>query len=211
MLCAFAVSPAAFSASPNNIAAALVVEGPVEPGGSVTLAIHMRPAPGWHGYWLNPGDAGLGMRLHWTLPQGFTAGEPDYPVPKTLLISGLMNHVYDREHAVLVPLRAPANARPGNVIPVTLDARWLACTDEVCVPEQGRLTAQVRIGQQGADAVEPSHRQGGPLEEPLARPVDHERRVRRQGGRDKGAHRLARGGGGVVAAGGSPNHGAKRE
>lgn len=147
MLCAFAVSPAAFSASPNNIAAALVVEGPVEPGGSVTLAIHMRPAPGWHGYWLNPGDAGLGMRLHWTLPQGFTAGEPDYPVPKTLLISGLMNHVYDREHAVLVPLRAPANARPGNVIPVTLDARWLACTDEVCVPEQGRLTAQVRIGQ----------------------------------------------------------------
>jgi DsbC/DsbD-like thiol-disulfide interchange protein/cytochrome c biogenesis protein CcdA len=131
----------------TNIAASLVVEGPARPGGSVMLAIHMRPGAGWHGYWLNPGDAGLGMQLDWTLPQGFTAGEPQYPVPQTLLISGLMNHVYKGDYAVLVPLAVPASAKPGSTVPLVLDAQWLACTDEVCVPESGRLSASLRIGE----------------------------------------------------------------
>ena len=39
----------------------LAAEGPAPPGGEVELAINMRPQPGWHGYWLNPGDAGLPM------------------------------------------------------------------------------------------------------------------------------------------------------
>lgn len=136
------------ASQPNNIAASLAVEGPVQPGGTVTLAIHMKPAPGWHGYWLNPGDAGLGMSLDWTLPKGFAAGEAQYPVPATLLISGLMNHVYKGEYAVLVPLSIPAGAKAGSTVPITLDAQWLACTDEVCVPERGRMTAQVRIESQ---------------------------------------------------------------
>ena len=28
-------------------------------------------SPGWHGYWLNPGDAGLPMDVQWQLPTGF--------------------------------------------------------------------------------------------------------------------------------------------
>ena len=38
----------------------------VAPGSTITLAFTMRPAPGWHGYWRNPGDAG-------TEPQGRVA------------------------------------------------------------------------------------------------------------------------------------------
>jgi DsbC/DsbD-like thiol-disulfide interchange protein/cytochrome c biogenesis protein CcdA len=157
MLCAlvllFAAGPAL--AQPTNITASMVVEGPARPGGSVMLAILMQPKPGWHGYWLNPGDAGLGMSLDWTLPEGARAGEPQYPVPSTLLIAGLMNHVYKGEYAVLVPLSVPAGAKRDSVIPVTLDAQWLACTDEVCVPERGRMTTSVRIA---ADAEEPQAR-----------------------------------------------------
>ncbi|HKP33309.1 MAG TPA: thiol:disulfide interchange protein, partial [Sphingomicrobium sp.] len=52
----------------------LVAEGPAPPGGEVELAIHMRTNPGWHGYWLNPGDAGLPMDIEWRLPKGFAAG-----------------------------------------------------------------------------------------------------------------------------------------
>lgn len=133
-------------AAPTHIAAELIAEGPASPGGTVMLAIHMRPEPGWHGYWSNPGDAGLGMTLNWTLPPGASAGEPLYPVPQTLLISGLMNHVYKGDYAVLVPLTVPAAARPGQRIPVSLAAQWLACTDTVCVPEQARLDASVEVG-----------------------------------------------------------------
>ena len=46
-------------AEARGIEPELVAEGQAPPGGEVELAIHMRPAPGWHGYWLNPGDAGL--------------------------------------------------------------------------------------------------------------------------------------------------------
>ena len=61
-------------AAPTHIAATLIAEGPATPGGTVTLAIRMQPEPGWHGYWLNPGDAGLGMELGWTLPAGCAGG-----------------------------------------------------------------------------------------------------------------------------------------
>jgi thiol:disulfide interchange protein/DsbC/DsbD-like thiol-disulfide interchange protein len=134
----------------THIAADLVAESAGQPGGTVMLAIRMRPAEGWHGYWSNPGDAGLGMTLAWTLPKGAKAGEPLYPVPQTLLISGLMNHVYDREYAVLVPLKLPAEVASGSRLPISLDAQWLACTDEICVPERARLQTTIAIGPKGA-------------------------------------------------------------
>ena len=68
-------------ASARGIEPQLVAEGPAPPGGEVELAIHMRPAPGWHGYWQNPGDAGLPMDVKWQLPKGFAAGPLRYPVP----------------------------------------------------------------------------------------------------------------------------------
>ena len=71
----------------------------------------MRPAAGWHGYWLNPGDAGLPMDVKWQLPRGFSAGPLRYPVPTRLEIAGLMNYVYERDYAVLVRLKVPADAR----------------------------------------------------------------------------------------------------
>jgi thiol:disulfide interchange protein len=138
--------PAAAQASKTNISAELVAEGPAQPGKIAMLAIHMRPDPGWHGYWLNPGDAGLGMQLDWTLPRGFAAGEPQYPVPQTLLVSGLMNHVYKGDYAVLVPFKVPAGARPGDSVPIALEAQWLACTDTVCVPESGRMETRLTLG-----------------------------------------------------------------
>jgi len=134
-------------AAPTHIAAELVAEKPAEPGGTVTLAIHMRPDSGWHGYWLNPGDAGLGMVLDWELPPGAKAGEPQYPVPHTLIVSGLMNHVYEEDYAVLVPLTLPEDAKLGSAMPISVNAQWLACTDEICVPEQARLETTVEVGE----------------------------------------------------------------
>ncbi|MET0587788.1 MAG: protein-disulfide reductase DsbD domain-containing protein [Novosphingobium sp.] len=133
-------------AAPTHIAAELIAESPAPPGGTVTLAFRMTPEEGWHGYWQNPGDAGLGMDLNWALPPGAQTGELLYPVPQTLLVAGLMNHVYKGEYAVLVPLKLPADAAPGMVLPVSVTAQWLACTDTVCVPESATLQTQVKVG-----------------------------------------------------------------
>lgn len=115
-------------------------------GSTVTLAITMRPDAGWHGYWINPGDAGEGLMLDWKLPSGVTVGAPRFPVPETLIISGFMNYVYERPHAVLVDLTLPAGLTLGAKIPVSVDANWLACTDRVCVPQQGTLRLDLSIG-----------------------------------------------------------------
>ncbi|HYX45406.1 MAG TPA: protein-disulfide reductase DsbD domain-containing protein [Sphingomicrobium sp.] len=131
-------------ANARGIEPELVAEGPAPPGGSVELAIHMRPAPGWHGYWLNPGDAGLPMDVQWHLPKGFEAGPLRYPVPGRLEIANLMNYVYEQDYAVLVRLKVPASAT--GTIPIGADAHWLACTDKICVPEQGELSLDLPVG-----------------------------------------------------------------
>ncbi len=140
------------SAAPTHIAATLIPEPGAMPGGEATLAIFMQPAAGWHGYWSNPGDAGLGLTLEWRLPSAASAGALRYPVPQTLLIGGLMNHVFERDYAVLVPLKLPGNVRAGDRLPISAHARWLACTLEVCVPEQAELSAELIVGSSARDA-----------------------------------------------------------
>jgi DsbC/DsbD-like thiol-disulfide interchange protein/cytochrome c biogenesis protein CcdA len=131
-------------AEARGIEPQLVAEGPAPPGGEVELAIHMRTNPGWHGYWLNPGDAGLPMDVQWRLPKGFAAGPLRYPVPTRLIVADLMNYVFERDYAVLVRLKVPADAH--GAVPIRADAHWLACTDKVCVPEQGQLALDLPVG-----------------------------------------------------------------
>jgi DsbC/DsbD-like thiol-disulfide interchange protein/cytochrome c biogenesis protein CcdA len=131
--------------STRHLAAELIAEGPAVPGKTLTLAIKFTPEAGWHGYWSNPGDAGYGMRLEWHLPEGWKAGEPLYPVPHKLLVAGLMNHVYEGEYAVLVPIEVPEQAAVQNILPIEVKGDWLVCTSEICVPESATLT--LRLGQ----------------------------------------------------------------
>jgi DsbC/DsbD-like thiol-disulfide interchange protein/cytochrome c biogenesis protein CcdA len=131
-------------AQPRGIEPQLVAEGPAPAGGEVELAIHMRPAAGWHGYWVNPGDAGLPMDIQWQLPKGFAVGPLRYPVPTRLEIANLMNYVFERDYAVLARVKVPATAH--GIIPIRAHARWLACTDKICVPEQGELSLDIPVG-----------------------------------------------------------------
>ena len=131
-------------AGARGIEPQLVAEGPAPAGGEVELAIHMRTNPGWHGYWQNPGDAGLPMDVKWQLPPGFVAGPLRYPVPTRLTVADLMNYVYERDYAVLVRLKVPAGAT--GAIPIRAEAHWLACTDKICVPERGELSLDLPVG-----------------------------------------------------------------
>ncbi|HTO29421.1 MAG TPA: protein-disulfide reductase DsbD domain-containing protein, partial [Devosia sp.] len=149
LIALFSPSLPAAQGKANHIAAQLVAQGPVAPGGTVQLALVMIPEPGWHGYWSNPGDAGYGMELDWSLPPGWSAGALEYPVPQTLLISGMMNYVFEGPYAVLTSLSAPLSTPLGGTVPVTVQANWLACTDKICVPEQAFLATTVKVGAGG--------------------------------------------------------------
>ncbi|MCB5423899.1 thioredoxin family protein [Altererythrobacter sp. CC-YST694] len=153
LVAALSPVPAAAQGRANHIAGELVAQGPATPGGRVQLAFVMKPEPGWHGYWSNPGDAGYGMELEWSLPPGWQAGELEYPVPQTLLISGMMNHVFEGPYAILTTLSVPSSATVGATVPVTVHANWLACTDKICVPEQALMATTIKVGAGGA--IEP--------------------------------------------------------
>ena len=128
----------------NAITPELIVNGRAVPGGTAELAIFMRVKPGWHGYWLNPGDAGLPMSVEWQLPEGWSVGPLRYPVPHRLLVSGIVNYVYEDDYAVLTALKVPAGATGTHRIAAKM--RWLACTDKICVPEQGEAEVEVATG-----------------------------------------------------------------
>ena len=128
--------------------AQLVLDGPVEVGGKFDAALVFVPDDGWHGYWTNPGDAGQGISLDWDLPGGWRVGEPDFPVPETYVTGGLMNHVYEGEHALIVPIYVPAGTQEG-VYPISVFGRWLTCSDVLCVPQQATLRGQVSVGADG--------------------------------------------------------------
>jgi thiol:disulfide interchange protein len=141
---AFANAP---DSGPAHIATELAGESIVPKAGEgTTIAFAMTPEKGWHGYWENPGDAGLGMTVDWTLPKGVSIGKLRYPVPETLLISGLMNHVYEGPYAVLADLKVAPGIAPGTRLAVRAKAQWLVCTDKVCVPESGDLTLDLVVG-----------------------------------------------------------------
>ncbi|MCC2980191.1 thioredoxin family protein [Sphingomonas sp. IC-11] len=135
------------SAQTRHVAIDLVPETARPAAGStVTLAFDSRPEPEWHGYWQNPGDAGVETQLKWTMPEGVSAGALRYPVPERLIVGGLMNYVYEAPFAQLVDLKIPAGLTPGTRLPIAVKIDYLVCTTEICVPETQTLSTELTVG-----------------------------------------------------------------
>ena len=116
------------------------------PGQRVRIAFMLRAEPGWHGYWLNPGDSGAPPSVSWTLPEGATGGDLRHPAPKALTLGGLVSYVHEGSYALMSDLRVPRNAQPGTTLPVRATLNLLACSDQACVPETKTLNLQLTIG-----------------------------------------------------------------
>ena len=172
LLILFALLLAPAIAQARGIEPELVAEGAAAPGGEVELAILMKTRPGWHGYWLNPGDAGLPMDIEWQLPPGYSVGPLRYPVPTRLTVAGIMNYVYEDDYAILTRLKVPTGA--SGTVPISAKARWLACTDKICVPEQGEFSLQLPVGQLQPEATAQFDEWKRALPRPLVAPARFE-------------------------------------
>ena len=99
LLWCFSFGAAAVSSgwqAPNHLKAELVSEyQQVQPGQSWLLGLHMVHDEHWHTYWKNPGDSGLATTIRWSLPEGVTAGDIQWPVPQAISIPPLMNYGYE--------------------------------------------------------------------------------------------------------------------
>ena len=116
----------------------------IAPGETVLIGFHQRLREGWHVYWSNPGDSGLPLTLNWILPEGFEAGDIQYPVPHNLPLGPLVNYGHEGEPAFLVGITAPEDAEPGMMAEFTVSATWLIC-DDICIPEDGVLSLTLPV------------------------------------------------------------------
>ena len=64
---------AQIDAAPKVHARLIAEREAVAPGGTVTVALEQDIRPGWHTYWINPGDAGAPTEIKWTPAAGLEA------------------------------------------------------------------------------------------------------------------------------------------
>jgi len=103
----------------------------------LTVATEFTIAPGWHVYWLNPGESGLPTEVELIVPEGFVAGATRYPGPVRFESPGpVVNYGYAGtvmlSHVVLAP-----DVLPAGGVEFTTKAKWLACREDACVPGRG--------------------------------------------------------------------------
>lgn len=72
----------------------LSVSATVAPGKPVQTALRLVVDPGWHTYWENPGEGGMGISVKWDLPAGWTAGALEHPVPQRFMTGELAGFGY---------------------------------------------------------------------------------------------------------------------
>jgi thiol:disulfide interchange protein/DsbC/DsbD-like thiol-disulfide interchange protein len=108
------------------------------PGQTFWVALHQRIAPGWHTYWMNPGDSGEAPRIEWALPTGFTAGEIAWPFPERIPAGPAMTYGYSREVVLPIPVTPPAALDPGSRVTLRGRASWLVC-EQTCIPEEAPI------------------------------------------------------------------------
>lgn len=136
-----------FSAHGAATTARLVI--PVEavkPGDTITVGVLLEMLPGWHTYWKNPGESGMASKIIWTLPDGVTAGEIQWPTPEVYedKTVDLITYVHHDQAMLLVPLTIGANLPTGEL---DLKARvsWLEC-EKLCVPGRTEVAGKLNIG-----------------------------------------------------------------
>lgn len=128
----------------------------LQAGKTAWLGLHLRHDPHWHSYWINPGDSGLPTRLKWTLPDGYTAEEIDWPAPARFEISGLYNFGYADEIVLPVAIHVPQSAVPGELAAFSVEASWLVCREE-CITGKATLDLDLPITASEASRADSNH------------------------------------------------------
>jgi thiol:disulfide interchange protein DsbD len=119
----------------------------------VDLGVALDIEEGWHLYWDGQNDSGLPLSVKPLLPEGYVAGELQWPAPSRRVVSpgDILDHVYEGRVTLILPVRVPVDARPGTTEEVACRLSWIACR-EVCVSGEAavRLSLPVGVSEPGA-------------------------------------------------------------
>jgi thiol:disulfide interchange protein DsbD len=150
LLLALAAPQAPAQSAPLVRAQLLADTNAIVPGQPFQAGLLLEMADGWHTYWEYSGDAGLPTTIQWQLPQGFTAGPIEWPVPEAKLESGdIQTYAYGGRVLLLTTI-TPTAGVSGNI---TLKAKadWLVCK-ETCIPGGAELELTLPVATNSSPA-----------------------------------------------------------
>lgn len=115
-----------------------------EAGKSLQTAVRMVIDPGWHTYWINPGDGGMKTSIEWKLPAGWKVEEFGNPVPRKYRSGDLVSFGYEGTVLFPVMLKAPVDFTHAARLQATVT--WLACNEGACVPGEKEISLEIEAG-----------------------------------------------------------------
>ena len=124
----------------------------VKPGEPFTLGVLLKMKPHWHVYWKNPGDSGMATRVDWKLPDGFTAGPLQFPIPVRFDQPGdVIGYGYTEEVLLTSTITPPNNLPAGRPLEFAANVAWLVC-DDVCIPGRAELKLDLPASESASPA-----------------------------------------------------------
>jgi len=123
---------------------------------SFTLGLHFQLEKGWHIYWINPGDSGEPPRVTWELPAGLTPEVMEWPAPRRLGTSSIVDFGYEDAVMLIAPIHAEVSLPAQRPTRLGAEVRVLVCR-EMCIPGKARLSLTLPIKSQ------PPRRMLGPV------------------------------------------------
>lgn len=119
----------------------------VAAGYTVSLGLRFQLEKGWHIYWSNPGDSGEPPRVTWELPAGLTAGAIEWPAPRRLGTSSIVDFGYEDAVTLLVPIHAETSLAAEQPARLGAEVKVLVCR-ETCIPGKAQLSLTLPIKSQ---------------------------------------------------------------
>lgn len=116
----------------------------IQPGKPFWTALRMKMDEGWHTYWRNPGDSGIATEIRWDMPEGFKAGEIQWPAPKRIDLEPLAVYAYEGEILLLVQITPPENLVPDETLTLKARVYWLEC-EVNCIPGDALLSLTLPV------------------------------------------------------------------
>jgi DsbC/DsbD-like thiol-disulfide interchange protein len=116
----------------------------VTPGHGFSLGLHFQLEKGWHIYWVNPGDSGEPPRVTWQLPPGLSPGVIEWPAPRRLGTSSIVDFGYEDGVTLIVPVHAESSLAAQPLARLGAEIRVLVCR-EMCIPGKTQLSLTLPI------------------------------------------------------------------
>jgi thiol:disulfide interchange protein DsbD len=116
----------------------------VTPGQGFSLGLHFQLEKGWHIYWVNPGDSGEPPRVTWQLPTGLSPGVIEWPAPRRLGTSSIVDFGYEDGVTLIVPVHAESSLAAQPLARLGAEIKVLVCR-EMCIPGKTQLSLTLPI------------------------------------------------------------------